>query len=433
MRKKLVMFEGLDCCGKDTQIKKFTNYLDSKKKTWKVFNNPIDKRFKEDIKQLLSKPADSEFYVNHHIKNNALGSLFLFDKLKSILPGGIIEKELNSNSDTEYIIMNRFYSSLVYNFDKKTALDYVNLFRDYLKENFDVDLIVIEIIINAYASINRLSTRIGKTVDRFENLSKQINVDAAYSALSKLHPNYVDDAYDEMDFEDVWIAIDGCKSIDEVANKIKVYFDILINKEEKKDKIESLKHIIQVIKILPQGEEVAYPCVYLDVKDPGLVNIESYLNDPNNHMLEKSDISSIGDKFIFDRYILFMPDSPDVEPITFVTHRIIPGNCWTMWDRITEYSGFSLLRCEFIFGTNGDECLKLTCNNEYEFNSKLITDLKLLLSDIHAIPYIGVNKSEVSNIDCFYKVKGLFHDNIDAEKKSLVAVKFRVKESEKVI
>ena len=46
MTKKLIMFEGIDCCGKDTQIEMLAEYLKLKGKSYKVVNNPIEKRYR---------------------------------------------------------------------------------------------------------------------------------------------------------------------------------------------------------------------------------------------------------------------------------------------------------------------------------------------------------------------------------------------------
>ena len=136
MTKKLIMFEGIDCCGKDTQIEMLTEYLKLKGKSYKVVNNPIEKRYRNSIKRLLEVSDEDDGGANELLKNIAIGNIFVIDKIRSIFPGGYLNSILQPDEPTEYIIMNRFYLSLIYNFDLEQVKQITKEIKEFLKEKF---------------------------------------------------------------------------------------------------------------------------------------------------------------------------------------------------------------------------------------------------------------------------------------------------------
>lgn len=97
----LITFEGIDGCGKTTQIKNLTNYLKEKHLNATVFREPGGTRLSEMIREiLLHEPGDMDFRTE----------LLLFSAARSQL---VKEKVIPILKKGEIVVLDRYYDSTV--------------------------------------------------------------------------------------------------------------------------------------------------------------------------------------------------------------------------------------------------------------------------------------------------------------------------------
>jgi dTMP kinase len=94
-------FEGLDGCGKTTQVKLLENYFKSLGKEVITLREPGGTAFTEQIRELL---------LNKDLELTAESELFLFEASRSYLTKNIIEPALKQG---KIVICDRFYDSTV--------------------------------------------------------------------------------------------------------------------------------------------------------------------------------------------------------------------------------------------------------------------------------------------------------------------------------
>lgn len=95
----LISFEGIDGCGKSTQIELFKKYLDEKKIQYSVFREPGGTSLSENIRNLLLHEAK---------EMNPVTELLLFSAARSQL---ISEKVVPLLEKGEVVILDRFFDS----------------------------------------------------------------------------------------------------------------------------------------------------------------------------------------------------------------------------------------------------------------------------------------------------------------------------------
>lgn len=95
----LISFEGIDGCGKSTQIALLKTYLSKQKQTHSVFREPGGTQISEKIRALL---------LHESREMNATTELLLFSAARSQL---ITEKVIPLLKKGEIVILDRFYDS----------------------------------------------------------------------------------------------------------------------------------------------------------------------------------------------------------------------------------------------------------------------------------------------------------------------------------
>lgn len=95
----LISFEGIDGCGKSTQIELFKRYLDENKIKYSVFREPGGTRLSESIRRLLLHETE---------EMNPVTELLLFSAARSQL---ISEKVIPLVKKGEVVILDRFFDS----------------------------------------------------------------------------------------------------------------------------------------------------------------------------------------------------------------------------------------------------------------------------------------------------------------------------------
>lgn len=428
MTKKLVMFEGIDCCGKSTQIEMLSKYLDLKHKTYKVVTNPIYPGWtRTSIHKLLGDHGENDNVVTSSLKNIAIGNIFLVDKILAILPGGYLNTLLQADDPTEYIIMDRFYTSLVYNFDVDEVKSLVEEFKEFLKENFDVDLIVIELKISPEHAIKRLTLRTGELPDRFENMPNIREVFHRYGEMWLSHPNRcsIIDLKDEPDFSDIWITIDGCPDKEFIHGRIAACFDILMEKEsmEKPEKHHP-DHIVQIIPITSPKIFDREVSTFLHHEAPELVKINLDRYHPENFRL--ADVSLHGQVFYLDRYFVLIPENYDTgEQIVIAMHTAITGDYDTLDYALNFYSILSTVDVEFFQKTSDEFLIKLYIPCKGSSNSAAKKLRNLLLKNLEIS--IGDRNCELYDISSNYSIHGIYQEEVCLKDEDLTSISFKVK------
>lgn len=95
----LITFEGIDGCGKSTQIELLRSYLDRKKYNYSVFREPGGTEISEKIRSLLLHETEEMHPVTELLLFSAARSQLLIEKVKPLL------------SQDKIVILDRFYDS----------------------------------------------------------------------------------------------------------------------------------------------------------------------------------------------------------------------------------------------------------------------------------------------------------------------------------
>jgi len=112
----LVSFEGLDFCGKSTQVELLVNYLTRKGKKVKVIREPGGTVISEKIRDILLDKKNDKMHIEAEI--------LLFSASRAQLVREVIQPYLN---DGYYVITDRFYDSTTayQGFGRQIPLDFV--------------------------------------------------------------------------------------------------------------------------------------------------------------------------------------------------------------------------------------------------------------------------------------------------------------------
>lgn len=160
----LISFEGIDGCGKSTQIKLLKEYFDQKGIKYSVFREPGGTEISERIRSLLLHETD---------EMHPITELLLFSAARSQL---IQEKVLPLLQKNEIVILDRFYDSTTayQGYGRKSAeLESIHVLNQLATHHTKPDL-TFYLKIDPKEAERRTS---GNRKDRMENAGYQFFVD----------------------------------------------------------------------------------------------------------------------------------------------------------------------------------------------------------------------------------------------------------------
>ena len=200
MVSKLIVYEGIDGCGKDTQINLMNDKLKSLGYDTIVLSNVSDSPIGKSIREVLS---NKEYYISSmQMACLFLSELFLVDKQ--------IKEHLNNGKT---VIMSRwFYSTLAYAGDK---------LNDYLTINDISDRLICKPDYLVYLDIDP-ETAMERITKRDDTTDKKLELYENTSRLARIHKKYelvLDMVSFEMKYTTI-IKVDASKTIEEVFTDI---------------------------------------------------------------------------------------------------------------------------------------------------------------------------------------------------------------------
>jgi dTMP kinase len=95
----LISFEGIDGCGKSTQIRLLTEWLDSKNLSYHLFREPGGTEISEKIRSLLLHETEEMHPVTELLLFSAARSQLIHERVQPLLESG------------EIVLLDRFYDS----------------------------------------------------------------------------------------------------------------------------------------------------------------------------------------------------------------------------------------------------------------------------------------------------------------------------------
>lgn len=199
---KLIVYEGIDGCGKDTQIELMNEHLKALGYHTEVLSNVSNSPIGKSIREILSRP---ELYISSmQMACLFLSELFIIDKkIKELLDRG------------KTVIMSRwFYSTLAYAGEQLG--DYL-LIKDISSRLISKPDFLIYLDIDPTIAMERINKRDNDT-------DKKIEVYENISRLERIHKKYnlvLGMVKYEMK-ETTVLNIDASKTINEVFNEIYV-------------------------------------------------------------------------------------------------------------------------------------------------------------------------------------------------------------------
>ena len=200
MVSKLIVYEGIDGCGKDTQINLMDDKLKSLGYDTIVLSNVSDSPIGKSIREVLS---NKEYYISSmQMACLFLSELFLVDKQI---------KEYLNNGKT--VIMSRwFYSTLAYAGDK---------LNDYLAIKDISDRLICKPDYLIYLDIDP-EIAMERITKRDDTTDKKLELYENTSRLARIHKKYelvLDMVSFEMKYTNI-IKVDASKTIEEVFTDI---------------------------------------------------------------------------------------------------------------------------------------------------------------------------------------------------------------------
>ncbi|MCX7879778.1 MAG: dTMP kinase [Ignavibacteria bacterium] len=198
----LITFEGIDFCGKTTQIKLLSEYLIRKKKKVITIREPGGTEIAETLRQILLEPKN---------KMNSFTELFLFEAARSDLVEKVIKPALTEGS---IVLCDRFWdSTIAYQvFGRKLPEDFVNQCNFYSSQGIKPDITFL-IDISLETMLRRSKSL---KIDRFENEEAEFikNVIEGFRTIAKLNQSR-------------FVILDGDEPIEEIHKRI---VEVLSNK-----------------------------------------------------------------------------------------------------------------------------------------------------------------------------------------------------------
>ena len=189
---KFITFEGIDGCGKTTQINLLSKYLDSKKQDNVIVREPGGTKISEKIREILLDKGNN---INSYTET------LLFLSSRSQLVNEIIKKNIEQN---KFVLCDRFTDrTLAYQgYGRGLNIQLLNDLNNFATQNISPDLTFV-LDINLSESNKRINKR---NIDRMEQSGKEFlnKVKIGYQKISNID-------------KDRYIFIDCCgKDIDSI-------------------------------------------------------------------------------------------------------------------------------------------------------------------------------------------------------------------------
>lgn len=167
---RVIIFEGIDGCGKDTQINKLIEHCNNNNKEYYVINSLDNSNISFEIRKLLKKP--DEF----HQQLTCLFIAQLYDNAKFIRDQKLLER-------TDYIFVNRWiYSTMAYNARTLVEANAINVLSSkYLN---DADIVFLDIPVDV--ALARIENRSDKSKDTFEKKEELERITGNYATIFSL-------------------------------------------------------------------------------------------------------------------------------------------------------------------------------------------------------------------------------------------------------
>lgn len=191
----ILTFEGIEGCGKSTQIEKLKNSLIKLNLDFAIFREPGGTDLSEEIRNIL---------LNKDLDISPLSELLLFESARAEL---ISKKILPSNKSKKIIIIDRFIDSTVayQGYGRGISLELINLLNKIVIEGIKIDRTYL-----LDASVDIIDKRIAnKKKDRIERENSNFHnkIRAGFLEIAKQNPQR-------------FLVIDATKEVDEIHNII---------------------------------------------------------------------------------------------------------------------------------------------------------------------------------------------------------------------
>lgn len=191
----LISFEGIDGCGKSTQIDLLKKYLESKGLNFFVFREPGGTDISERVRSLLLHDSD---------EMDSVTELLLFSAARSQL---IVEKVNPLIAKNEIVILDRFY-------DSTTA------YQGYGRGSRDLESIHILNRLASHSTVPDITFYLRIDPELAHVRTAEFSKDRMESAGIEFF-RLVSNGYDELaKVENRFVIIDASKTIDEIHSKI---------------------------------------------------------------------------------------------------------------------------------------------------------------------------------------------------------------------
>ena len=170
---KFITFEGIDCCGKTTQIDLLSNYLLKNNQQSTIVREPGGTLISEKIRNIL---LDNNNFINSNTET------LLFLSARSHLVNEIIAKSINNN----FVLCDRYTdSTLAYQgYGRGISKNKIDILNEFATSGLNPDITFI-FNLNLDESLNRMKKK--KNIDRMEKAGKEFlnDVKEGYLEISK--------------------------------------------------------------------------------------------------------------------------------------------------------------------------------------------------------------------------------------------------------
>ena len=170
---KFITFEGIDCCGKTTQIDLLSNYLLKNNQQSTIVREPGGTLISEKIRNIL---LDNNNFINSNTET------LLFLSARSQLVNEIIAKSINNN----FVLCDRYTdSTLAYQgYGRGISKNKIDILNEFATSGLNPDITFI-FNLNLDESLNRMKKK--KNIDRIEQAGKEFlnDVKEGYLEISK--------------------------------------------------------------------------------------------------------------------------------------------------------------------------------------------------------------------------------------------------------